>query len=129
MQTQYQYVPGVCNIGKPEIRKRKQGGWAGFVVTVILYILFIYFDVNRIWRLLIFFPATMAAIGFVQARMHFCAYFGISGVFNVSSESGKTDTVEQAEFRAKDRRKAQQIITYSVIIGAVVAAMAYYLPL
>lgn len=52
----------------------------------------------------------------------------VPGVFNFSPEAGKTDTVEQAEFRAMDRRKAWKIIIYSVIIGAVVAIAAYYLP-
>jgi hypothetical protein len=70
----------------------------------------------------------ITAIGFLQARMHFCAYFGMQGVFNFSPEIGKTDTVEQAEFRAMDRRKAWRIITYSAIIGVVIAIISYYLP-
>ncbi len=123
------YVPGVCNIGKREIKKRKQAGWAGLIITVILLGLLIYFDKPRPWRLVIFIPAMIMAIGFLQARMHFCAYFGMQGVFNFSPEIGKTDTVEQAEFRALDRRKGWQIITYSAIIGAVVAIISYYLPL
>ncbi len=126
---QDQYIPGTCNIGKSEIERRKQGGWIGLIVTTILYALLAYFEITRIWRLIIFFPATMAAIGFLQARMHFCAYFGMVGVFKFGPEVGKTDTVEQAEFRAADRRKAWQIIIYSVIIGAVAALAAFYLPL
>ncbi len=54
---------------------------------------------------------------------------GMHGVFNFSPDIGKTDTVEQEEFRAMDRRKAWRIITYSTIIGAVVAITSYYLPL
>ncbi len=123
------YVPGVCNIGKREIKRRKQAGWAGLVITVILLGLLIYFDMTRPWRLVTFIPAMMMAIGFLQARMHFCAYFGMHGVFNFSPDIGKTDTVEQAEFRSMDRRKSWQIIAYSAIIGAVVAIISYYLPL
>ncbi|CAG1001590.1 MAG: hypothetical protein OIN86_05570 [Candidatus Methanoperedens sp.] len=123
------YIPGVCNIGKSEIKRRKQAGWSGLIITVILLGLLVYFDVPRPWRLVIFIPAMMTAIGFLQAHMHFCAYFGMQGVFNFSPEIGKTDTVEQAEFRAMDRRKAWQIITYSAIIGAVIAIISYYLPL
>lgn len=123
------YIPGVCNIGKSEIKRRKQAGWSGLIITVILLGLLIYFDMPRPWRLVIFIPAMIMAIGFLQARMHFCAYFGMHGVFNFSPDIGKTDTVEQAEFRAMDRRKAWQIIAYSAIIGAVVAIIFYYLPL
>ncbi|VVB89708.1 Uncharacterised protein [uncultured archaeon] len=122
------YIPGVCNIGKSETERRKQAGWIGLVITVLLYILFVYLDVPRLLRLAIFIPAMMAAAGFLQAHMHFCAYFGMSGVFNFSKEIGKTDTVEQAEFRAMDRRKAWRIIIFSVVTGIVVAAIAYYLP-
>jgi hypothetical protein len=43
------------------------------------------------------------------------------GAFNFGSEVGKTETVEQAEFRHKDQRKALQIILYSVIIGIAIA--------
>ncbi len=125
---QDQYVPGVCNIGKNEIKRRKQAGWAGLIVAIVLYILLLYIGTPRILRLVIFFPATMAAIGFLQARMHFCAYFGMHGMFNFSQEVGRTDTVEQAEFRAMDRRKAQQIIAYSAIVGIIVALAAYLLP-
>lgn len=123
------YIPGVCNIGKNEIKRREQAGWFGVITAVILYSLIVYLNAPRLWRLIIFIPTTMAAIGFLQARMHFCAYFGMRGVFNFSPAAGKTDTVEQAEFRAMDRRKAWKIIIYSAIIGAVVAIAAYYLPL
>ncbi len=127
MQAQNQYVPGVCNIGENEITRRKNAGWIGLIVTVILYSLFAYIEVPRFWRLFIFIPATITAVGFFQARMHFCAYFGMRGVFNFV-EIGKTDAVEKAEFIEKDRRKAWQIITYSVIVGVIITIPAYYLP-
>ena len=126
---QDRYIPGTCNIGKSEIERRKQGGWTGLIVTIILYALFAYYDTPRIWRLIIFIPAMAAAIGFLQAHMHFCAYFGMAGVFNFSPEVGRTDTVEQAEFRAADRRKAWQIIIYSILIGIAAALAAFYIPL
>lgn len=127
MQTaQNQYIPGVCNIGDEEIKKRKQAGWAGLAATVILWGIFIWIDAAPVWRLLLFFPAMMSATGFLQAYMHFCAYFGFTALFNFG-DVGKTDSVQQAEFRAKDRRKAWQIVIYSVLIGIAVAALAYFL--
>lgn len=122
MQVQDKYIPGACNIGRSEIRRRELLGWVGLFATVIAYILFMLLDIPRIWRLVIFIPATLSSLGFLQARMHFCAYFGLKGVFNFES-AGNLDTIEQAEFRAKDRRKAWQIIAYSVITG-IIAALA-----
>jgi len=118
------YVPGVCNIGPAEIKKRKQAGWIGLIATIVLWVAFIWFDVPFAWRLLLFFPAMMSATGFLQAYMHFCAYFGFASLFNFG-DVGKTDSVSQAEFRAKDRRRAWQIIIYSVLIGVIAAFLAY----
>jgi len=80
------------------------------------------------WQLLLFIPASMAASGFLQAYMHFCAGFGSRGLFNFGPKAGKTETVMQAEFRAKDRKKALQILALSLIIGVVVAIIAYFVP-
>ncbi len=126
METQNQYIPGVCNIGPAEIKKRKQAGWAGLIATAILWAAFIWFDVPAIWRLTLVLPAMMSATGFLQAHMHFCAYFGFASLFNLG-DVGKTDSISQADFRAKDRRKAWQIIIYSFFIGMIVALVGYLL--
>jgi len=122
---QDKYIPGVCNIGLAEIKKRKQAGWAGLIATIVLWVAFIWFDVPSAWRLLLFFPAMMSATGFLQAYMHFCAYFGFASLFNFG-DVGKTDSVSQAEFRAKDRRRAWQIIIYSILIGLAAALVGYF---
>jgi len=126
MATKQEYIPGVCNIGPAEINKRRQSGWFGLGATILLWVAFWVFRVPAIWRLLLFFPAAMSATGFLQAALHFCAGFGMLGVFNFGSEVGKTETIEQAEFRHKDKRKALLIIFYSVMIG-IAAAIAGFL--
>jgi hypothetical protein len=128
MEIQDKYIPGVCNIGRSEINRRTQAGWIGLFVAIIFYGSLVYLGLPRVLRLILFFPAMMAAVGFLQARMHFCAYFGMRGVFNLSDEIGKVETVEELEFRAMDKKKAQQIIIYSMIIGIIVAIAAYFLP-
>lgn len=126
MGTQDQYVPGVCNIGSAEISKRKQAGWIGLVATLALWALLIWLDAPAGWRLVIGIPATMAASGFLQAYTRFCAYFGFVSLFNFG-DVGRGDTVAQAEFRAKDRRKAWRIVGYSLLIGAIAALAGYLL--
>jgi len=118
------YIPGVCNIGPEEIKKRKQAGWMGLIATILLWAAFSWLDVPAVWRLSLFFPAMMSATGFLQAYMHFCAYFGFASLFNFG-DVGKTDSVSQAEFRAKDRRRAWQIIIHSVLIGLIISLTAY----
>ena len=119
------YTPGVCNLSDAEARRRTIGGWAGLVVTVLLEALFIYTNTAPAIRLIIFIPAAFGAMGFLQSAMHFCVNFGMRGLFNVSEEVGKTETVSQANFRAQDKAKAIHIMVYSVVIGIVVAVLAY----
>jgi hypothetical protein len=123
------YIPGVCNIGRAEIRQRKRIGWVMLAATVGLWVAFAVLHVTPQRRLLLFFPASLAATGFLQAAWHFCATFGVLGVSNFGSHVGKTDTVEQAEFRRQDRRTAIKIIALSALAGAAVAAAAYCLPI
>jgi glucan phosphoethanolaminetransferase (alkaline phosphatase superfamily) len=127
MPSKTEYIPGVCNIGPAEIQRRMQAGWLGLAAAVLLWVVFILFSVPAPWRLLLFFPAVTAAIGFLQAAMHFCAAFGILGVFNVAAAAGKTDSVEQAEFRKADRKKALLIILYSLLVGLAAAAAGFFL--
>jgi hypothetical protein len=120
-----EYIPGVCNIGPAEIAKRRRSGWGGALATAAIWAVLAIIDAPPAVRLVTFFPAAMAAAGFLQAWMHFCAYFGFASLLNFGPEAGKTDTVVEAEFRRKDRIKAWQILGYSVVIGLAVAAVAY----
>ena len=122
-----QYVPGVCNIGKAEIAQRQKMGWIGLIFTGALWAILFATRVAPVWRLALAVPAAMSATGFIQSFMHFCAGFGMMGVFNFGSELRQTETVEQKEFRAKDRRKAMIIFAYSILAGLVVAYLAYLL--
>lgn len=122
MTVQTQYVPGACNIGPAEIRRRRQSGWIGLAATVALWVILLALRVPAPWRLVLFLPASLGAAGFLQAALHFCAGFGTQGVFNFGPDVGKTDTVEQADFRRKDMAKARRIGLYSFLVGAAIAA-------
>jgi hypothetical protein len=118
------YVPGVCNIGPQEIGRRRNVGYGGLVLALVTLAVLWAVKAPAVTRLIVFFPASMAASGFLQAGMHFCAGFGMAGVFNFGQKVGATEDVVQAEYRIKDRRKAIQILTYSVLIGLVIAVIA-----
>ena len=125
--TKNTYMPGVCNIGPSEVKSRVAAGWIGLIATVAIGALLIYLPVSPWTRLVLFFPATIAALGFLQAAFHFCVAFGMDGLFNMSEEAGKTESVSQQEFRKQDKKKAVQIITYSVVIGVIVSIVAIFL--
>jgi hypothetical protein len=123
-----EYIPGVCNIGPAEIRRRKLVGWIGLLFCVVLLIALLALHVTPTWRLVLFFPAMLAAMGHLQAAWHFCAKFGLNGVFNFGPHVGKTDTVEQAEYRRQDRNTAFKIIGLSALVSFAVALGAYFIP-
>jgi hypothetical protein len=66
----------------------------------------------------------MAAQGFLQAAFHFCVGFASRGLFNFG-ELGHEESVDQAEFRKADQRKALQISGLAFLAAAVVAAVAF----
>jgi hypothetical protein len=129
VKTEPKYIPGVCNIGDAEIRKRRRIGWTWLATTIALFAVFMVPGVPHGWRLILIPTSIISATGFLQAHMHFCAYFAALGIFNFGDDFSKKDTVQQAEFRAKDRRKALQIIAYAAIIGIVIGVGTYLLPI
>jgi hypothetical protein len=112
-----EYIPGVCNIGPSEVSRRKKTGWAGLGISGVLLF------VPSPYRLIIFFPITMAVLGFLQAHFHFCAGFGLRGIYNVLKPAGQTESVQQKEFRNKDRQKALQIAGMAIFIGLMITAI------
>lgn len=123
-----EYIPGTCNIGPDEIARRKKAGWIGLGISAVFLLFFILIPIPPLYRLIIFLPVTSAASGFLQAYFHFCAGFGFKGVYNIVKPVGHTETVQQAEFRKKDRQKALQITGLAVLIGLISAVVIYYLP-
>lgn len=126
MNNENQYKAGVCNIGPEETRRRMKAGHTGAVATILLLIIFIAADVPPGYRLLTAMPAMMAASGYIQASMRFCAYFGLASVFNFAALGNQTK-IEDKHFQSIDKRKAYQIISYSVLVGLVVGVLSFVL--
>jgi hypothetical protein len=113
-----QYVPGTCNIGAAEIALRRWVGHAGLIATAVL-------AASRAWRLTLALPAAVAAAGYLQAQLRFCANFGFRGVYNFG-RVGHIDRVAD-QHRARDRRRALGIAAASAGIGLAVALLAMLL--
>ncbi len=122
------YQPGVCNIGPAEIRKRRASGWVGLAVAVGFLVLAFALGWAAPWRLLVALPVFLSAQGFLQAAFHFCVGFATRGLYNFG-ELGAEENVQDAEFRRKDQRKAALISLLAFAIAAVVALIAFVIPL
>jgi Ni/Fe-hydrogenase subunit HybB-like protein len=122
------YIPGACNIGETEIRKRKNFGYVSLFGAIVLFGLMILLDVDPFWRFLIFIPAFGAALGFIQAYMHFCAYFGLKSLYNTGPPGTTPEEVWEEDLRRKDRRMAWMIIGYSFFAALLVTLAGFFAP-
>lgn len=122
-----EYIPGTCNIGPNEIRMRQTLAWVCLLVTIALSG-FLYSQASRELRFISIIPAFATAILFLQSAFSFCVHYGFQGVFNVQSSLGKTDTIEQAEFRQRDRLTAIRILAGSAVIAVVFTTLFYLIP-
>jgi hypothetical protein len=128
MNTKGEYIPGTCNIGPDEIKRRGKSAVFSALLAIAIIILLLMIHVAHIWRLALFFPATSVGIGFQQWYNKFCVGFGLKGLFNFG-EIGKTYSVEQKEYMEKDRKKARKMITIGIVFGLAIAILFYLLPL
>ena len=128
MTDERQYIPGVCNIGRAEVRLRWLLGWAGLAGTVALWAGLAIAGADPSTRLWVAAPALASAIGFLQAARGFCVKYGLDGVYSLGPKAGQIEPVDQAEYRLADRRAARWIIAQSLLIAAAVGAAAYWVP-
>lgn len=122
------YAPGACNIGPAEIRRRRMSGHVGSVAALAALGLLVALDAPAVARLLVVPPVALAASGYLQARMRFCANYGWRGIFNVG-EIGDDEQVVDRAARAADRRLALGIGLGSLAVGMVAGVIAVLLPL
>ena len=122
-----EYIPGSCNIGKGEVRKRQAVGLIGLVISISYVLSFNAIDAPAIYRFGIFFPLMVASVGFVQSRSKFCLAYGFAGTFNVG-KMGDIKRVTSKEDRAADRKTALAILGKSFLLAALATAVVLVLP-
>ncbi len=128
MSAKAEYIPGTCNIGPQEIRARRNGAIFSGALMLALIVFLPMIHVHKIWRLVLFIPASAFGVSFLQWYNKFCVGFGMKGIFNFG-ELGKTFTVEQKEDYRKDRTKAQRMIIQGIGFGLLLAIVFYTIPI
>jgi hypothetical protein len=122
-----QYIPGSCNIGKGEVRRRQLVALVGLFFSISTLFAFSTVDTPAQVRLGIFFPLMVASVGFVQSRSKFCLAYGFAGTFNVG-KMGDIKRVASKEDRAADRKTALVILGKSFLLAAIATAVVLVLP-
>ena len=122
------YVPGACNIGKGEIRRRQFVALVGLVLSISSLITLISTNAPREARLGIFVPLAVASIGWVQSRRKFCLAYGFMGTFNFG-KLGELSRVADSASRTADRKTALGILFQAGAYAAGLTVIIYILPL
>ena len=122
------YIPGTCNIGKGEIRRRQLVALIGLALSVTSLAGFVATGAGPTARLGIFLPLAVFSIGFVQSRRKFCLAYGFMGTFNFG-KLGQLSKVSSKEAQAADRKTALAILGQSLGLAALLTAIVYILPL
>jgi hypothetical protein len=122
-----QYIPGSCNIGKGEVRRRQLVALVGLFFSISTLLAFNTVGAPTEVRLGIFFPLMVTSVGFVQSRSKFCLAYGFAGTFNVG-KMGDIKRVASKEDRAADRKTALVILGKSFLIAALATAVVLVLP-
>jgi len=123
-----EYIPGSCNIGTGEIRRRQAVALFGLFLTIFSITTLLATDQNKSARLSVFIPVMIFSVGFIQSRSKFCLAYGLAGTFNFD-RLGKISKVGSAADRMADRKTAALILIKSVALAALITAVFFVIPL
>ena len=121
------YIPGVCNLGKREIRQRKLVGLVGLFFSVSSLIGLVAIGATREARLGIFLPLMVASVGYVQVRNKFCLAYGLAGTFNLG-KLGDISRVSDPVNRRADRATALKTLLKSFLLASIATLVVFVLP-
>jgi hypothetical protein len=111
----------VCipNIGPRERQKRLALGLTSLTLGLLLASAMLWLDVSRVWRLAIFMPALMAALGVRQAMAQTCVRLSAMGVKNLDDGNQRVTDAENDAIK----RQAAVVNRDSVLVAAGATAL------
>lgn len=116
------YIPGTCNLGKSEVKRRQFVALLGLVLSG--------FSAVSLWnaaiatRATVILPLFVFSVGYVQSRKKFCMAYGFAGAFNLG-KLGELARVSDPADRASDRKMAFRILVEAAALA--VALTSFYL--
>ncbi|MEJ6577791.1 MAG: hypothetical protein QNL49_05090 [Actinomycetota bacterium] len=123
-----EYIPGTCNIGKGEIRRRQLVALIGLILIITTTAGLVSAETPKSSRFSVFIPAIVFSIGFIQSRRKFCLAFGLMGTFNFGS-LGKVSRVADSTNRRQDRKTAMSILIQALSLALTITLIIYLLPI
>jgi len=123
------YVPGVCNIGPWEIRRRRTGGILMLAAAALLLAGLIALHAPAIARALVLLPAWGGTFSWLQARRRFCGAYAMRGISNFGTTHGTISAVADDAAHRADINALMRMTRDSFAVGLVITVVAVLLPL
>lgn len=108
------YIPGTCNLGKSEVKRRQFVALLGFALSL--------FSAVSLWnaslttKATVVLPLFVFSVGYVQSRKKFCMAYGFAGSFNLG-KLGELARVSDPADRAADRKMALRILLEAALLA------------
>lgn len=122
------YIPGVCNIGPWEIRKRRTMGVAGIVAAVVVLVVLMAVGAPRAARLLVLLPAWGGTFSLLQARRRFCGAYAFRRISNFGATYDTVRSVEDDAAHRADLAALAPMLRDSFVVGVIATVIAIALP-
>ncbi len=82
------YVPGACNIGPWEIRRRRAFAVIALAIAALLMLALVAVHAPGPARLVLVLPLWGGVFSWLQARRRFCGAFALGGIANFGEGTG-----------------------------------------
>lgn len=122
-----EYIPGVCNIGKAEVERRKSKFKFSIFLLLVASIVYLWFDDSTAVLGLQIVLACYSSILFFQIRQKFCIAFGWFNLYNFGELNTKKQQVSDNDYRQKDRLQVARILTFSLISTLIYIGLIFLL--
>jgi len=109
------------NIGRKARHWRAALGLLSLIFGAALGTVLLLFDIDRWWRLLVFFPIQFGCLGILQALHGVCAVYAAMGLWQITRASVQKipDPCLENEFKSL----AKRLVLWSCLIAMIVTAV------
>lgn len=115
----------IANISTAGRRQRLTFGIVQFMLAIIILVVLIALDVDRFWRLPLFFLFWAAAVGFFQWRDKTCVALSRAGSREVM---GQVEKIEDEGELAQVQRQARKLVVKALLVGILLTLLALAYP-
>lgn len=123
-----EYVPGACNIGPWEIRRRRASGVVAIAIGVVGLALMLAVGAPVLLRLVLILPFWGGVLSWLQARRRFCAGFAMAGIANFGEGESTRRHVEDSAAHRQDLLAVARMTRDAFLVALAMTVVAVLLP-